>query len=111
MKLKALSDIATFAGMEFSTFKLKPGVSESELFAAVDNMVEGLYLTEEGFLGHTLLKGAEDTYVDVVFATSQSRAAELCAKWGVGPFAPACLSYLEKIEAGSENLAFFERIK
>ncbi|WP_332777840.1 hypothetical protein [Polaromonas sp.] len=111
MKLKSLSDIPAFGGMEFSTFKLKHGVSESELFAAVDKMVEGLYSTEEGFLGHTLLKGMDDTYVDVVFATSQSRAAELCAKWGAGPFAPACLSYLEKIEEGSAKLAFFQRIK
>lgn len=111
MKLKSLSDIPTFGGMEFTTFRLKPGVSESDLFFAVDKMVEGLYSDEEGFLGHALLKGVDDIYVDVVFATSHSRAAELCAKWGTGPFAPACLSYLEKIVEGSAKLAFFERVK
>lgn len=110
MKLKSLPDIPAFGGMEFSTFKLKRGISESDLFAAVDKMVLGLYSTEAGFLGHAVLKGADDTYVDVVFATSQTRAAELCAKWGTGPFAPACLPYLEKIEEGSANLAFFQRI-
>ena len=111
MKLKALSDIAAFGGMEFSTFRLKQGVSESELFAAVDKMVAGLYSAEEGFLGHAVLKGEDDSYVDVVFATSRSRAAELCAKWGTGPFAPACLSYLEKIEESSIKLSFFQRVK
>ena len=74
-------------------------------------MVEGLYSTEDGFLGHAVLRGTNDTYVDVVFATSQSRATELCAKWGTGPFAPVCLSYLEKTEEGSANLAFFQRVK
>ena len=111
MQLNPLTNIPAFGGMEFSTFKLKHGVSESELFTAVDAMVEGLYSNEDGFLGHAVLRGANDIYVDVVFATSQSRAAELCAKWGTSPFAPACLSYLEKIEEGSVNLAFFQRVK
>ena len=111
MKLKSLPDIPVFGGLEFSTFKLRPGISEAELFAAVDEMVAGLYATEEGFLGHAVLKGQDGSYVDVVFSSSQSRAAELCAKWGSGPFAPACLSYLEKIEEGSAKLAFFQRIK
>ncbi|MNU86506.1 hypothetical protein D3C71_762700 [compost metagenome] len=111
MKLKTLADIPKFSGMEFSAFKLTAGVSEVDLFAAVDEMVEGLYATEEGFLGHALLKDADGGYVDVVFATSQTRAAELCAKWGAGPFASACLSYLEKIEPGSVKLAFFQPVK
>lgn len=111
MQFKSLSGIPAFGGMEFSRFKLKSDVSETELFTSVDKMVEGLYITEEGFLGHALLKGADGIYVDVIFADSQSRAAELCAKWGTGPFAPACLPYLEKIEEGSVNLEFFQRVK
>ncbi len=111
MNIKSLAGISEFGGMEFSAFRLKLGISEADLFAAVDRMVEGLYADEEGFLGHAVLKGADDGYVDVVFATSQTRAAELCAKWDTGPFAPACLSYLEKIEEGSAKLAFFQRVK
>lgn len=111
MTFESLSHIPTFGGMEFSTFKLKRGVSETALFAAVDKMVEGLYATEAEFLGHAVLKGADGTYVDVVFATNQTRAAELCAKWGSGPFAAACLPYLEKIEEDSISLAFFQRVK
>ena len=103
MEPKALPDISTFSGIEFSVFKLKQGVPEPALLAAVEQMVEGLYAGEEGFLGHAILKGADDIYVDVLFANS--------AKWGSGPFAEACLSYLEKIEEGSARLAFFQRIK
>lgn len=111
MKSQSLLNLPATGGMEFSAFKLKQGISEAELFTAVDEMVTGLYSNEEGFMGHALLKGADDIYVDVVFAASQVRATELCAKWGTGPFAPACRSYLEKIEEGSAKLAFFQRIK
>lgn len=110
MTLKTLSEIPTFGGMEFSTFRLKPGVSETELFQAIDQMVAGLYAGEVGFLGHALLKGTDGIYVDVIFADSESRAAELCAKWGSGPFAPDCLPYVAKIEEGSVKLEFFQRI-
>ena len=111
MQLTSLANIAVFGGMEFSTFRLKRNVSEAELCTAVEQMVEGLYRDEEGFLGHALLRGADRTYVDVVFASSAARATELCTKWGTGPFAPACLSYLEKIEEDSIKLSFFQRVK
>ncbi|WP_298210370.1 hypothetical protein [Acidovorax sp.] len=110
-QLAALPAITQFGGMEFSTFRLAPGVTEAELIPAVETMVQSLYAAEPGFLGHAVLRGAEGVYVDVIFATSQARAAELCGKWGTGPFAPACLPYLEKIQEGSAQLAFFERIR
>lgn len=111
MQPAPLHDIPAFGGMEFSTFRLRQGVTEAALLAAVGEMVDGLYAGEEGFLGHAVLKGADGVYVDVLFATSQARASELCAKWGTGPYAPACLRYLEAIEPGSAGLAFFQRIK
>ena len=74
--------------MEFSTFKLKRGVSESELFTAVDKMVEGLYSTEEGFLGHAVLKGADDTYVchstHRAAAEHQHSVGRVCLGAGLG---------------------------
>ena len=111
MSLSNLEKITSFGGLEFSTFKLKEGTSEDELFKAVDEMVKGLYSEDPDFLGHALLKGENGIYVDVVFATSQSKAAELCSKWGTGPFAHECISYLEKIQEGSASLEFFQRIK
>lgn len=103
-------DINEFMGMEFATFRLKKGFTEEQLFQSVDQMVTGLYANEDCFLGHSLLKGDNDMYVDVVFATSKEAAKYLCGKWGQGPFAEDCLSYLEKIEESSANMAFFERL-
>lgn len=111
MKNQLSEKIATFGGIEFATFKLKEGVTQEALFAAVDQMVRGLYANEECFLGHCLLKGTDDLYVEVVFATSQQNAAYLCGKWGQGPFAQECLSYLEKLDMATTNIAFYERIK
>lgn len=108
MPLLALSNISNYSGMEFSTFKLKSGVSEEELFKAADDAVIGLMAKEEGFLGHAILRGSDNTYVDVLSATSQERAAQICAKWVGNSF---CQSYLEKIEEGSVNLAFYQRVK
>ncbi len=104
------SSLQPWGGMEFSTFRLQPGVTEAQLRVAVDEMVAGLYADEPGFLGHALLRGADGVYVDVVFADSMERARALCAKWGSGPFAPACMAYLAAICPGSANLGFFERL-
>lgn len=100
-----------WGGMEFSTFRLRVGVSEAQLRQSVDEMVAGLYAGEPGFLGHALLRGADGIYVDVVFADTMDRARALCAKWGTGPFAPSCMAYLESISPDSANLAFFERVQ
>jgi len=108
MKLLALNNIPNFSGMEFSTFRIKNGVSEHELFKAADDAVKGFMSKEDGFLGHVVLRGEDKTYVDVLFATSQERVSQICAKWIGNPF---CQSYLEKIEDGSVNLAFYQRVK
>lgn len=108
MKLLALKNIPNFSGMEFSTFRLKNGVSEDDLFKAADDAVKGLMTKEDGFLGHAILRGENKTYVDVLFATSQERASQICAKWTGNLF---CQSYLEKIEESSVNLAFYQRVK
>jgi len=55
MKLASLVNFPAFDGMEFSTFILKHGVPESELPAALDKVVKGLYANEDGFLSHAVL--------------------------------------------------------
>ncbi len=102
------NNISSFLGMEFSTFKLKEGISEIELFKAADEAVSGFMSKEEGFLGHSILRGENGVYVDVLFATSKKQAEQICAKWVGNSF---CLAYLEKIQEDSVNLAFFERVK
>lgn len=108
MPIPPLDNISNFCGIEFSTFKLKDNASEAQLFKAADDAVNGLMAKQEGFLGHAILRSSDHTYVDVLFATSQERAAAICAKWVGNTF---CLSYLEKIEEGSVNLAFYQRVK
>ena len=54
MSLLALNNISNFSGMEFSTFKLKHGISEDELFKAADDAVKGFMTKEDGFLGHAI---------------------------------------------------------
>jgi hypothetical protein len=108
MQLVMLNNISGFVGMEFSTFKLKEGVSETELFKAADEAVNGFMSKEEGFLGHSILRGEHGVYVDVLFAASKQQAVQICAKWVNNPF---CSAYLEKIQEDSVNLSFFERIK
>lgn len=110
MKNQLQKRIQDFGGLEFASFKLKEGVSEEELFRAVDQMVEGLYKDEECFLGHCLLKD-KDVYVEVVFAKDKESATYLCGKWGQGPFAKECLSYIDKMDMSSTHIAFYERIK
>ncbi|MFB9886294.1 hypothetical protein [Balneatrix alpica] len=103
--------LMSFAGMEFSRFRLRPGASEAQLRQAAATMVAGLYANEPGFLGHCLLRDQySGEYVDVVFADSAERAQALCSKWGNPPSAPACLDYLALIEPGSAQLAFFQRL-
>ncbi len=111
MTISSLPGITDFAGMEFAPFKLKQGIAEEALFAAVEQMVNGLYEGDPRFLGHAVLKGEGGSYVDVVFATSAQGARELCGKWGTGPFATQCLAYLEKIEEDSSSIGFYQRVR
>jgi hypothetical protein len=108
MNQDKLASIApAFAGLEFSTFKLKPGVGETELRAAAARARDGLMAHQPGFLGHAVLRGEDGVYVDMLWASSKKRATEICGLW-VGH--PDCADYLGLIEPGSESMAFFERV-
>ncbi|MCV2366540.1 hypothetical protein [Roseateles oligotrophus] len=107
MNEEAASITPTFGGLEFSTFRLKPGVSEGELHAAANLAREGLMARQPGFLGHAVLRGNDGVYVDMLWAETQARASEICGLW-VGN--PDCANYLSLIEDGSVSLAFFERM-
>ncbi|NOZ52035.1 MAG: hypothetical protein GXP08_02655 [Gammaproteobacteria bacterium] len=106
--LNNINNIASFAGMEFSTFKLQKGASEKKMLEAAKNMEQAFLSKEKGFLGHGVLKGHDDFYVDIVFATSKEKAEELCGKWMQNEFA---LQYLNFIDPESVNMRFWKRIK
>lgn len=108
LPLKNMTNINSFTGMEFGTFKLKEGASEKKMLEAAKNMEQEFLSKEPGFLGHAVLKGQNDTYVDLAFATTQEQAEAICGKWMENAFA---LKYLEFIDAESVDLKFWMRIK
>jgi hypothetical protein len=98
----------TFKGLEFGIFRMKPGMSESEMLAAAKTMESEFLEKEEGFLGHAILKGSDGTYVDLAFATTQAKAEEICGKWLKNQYA---LAFLAFIDPASTNMSFWSRLQ
>ena len=98
----------TFKGLEFSTFRLKTGVAESDILAAAKALEDEFLNKAEGFLGHAILKGNDGIYVDMLFATSQARAEELCEMWMSNAHA---LAFLEFIDHTSTNMSFWTHLQ
>jgi hypothetical protein len=97
-----------FQGLEFGTFRLKPGVVEADMLAAAKAMEDGFLHLEEGFLGHAILKGDDGTYVDLALASSQARAEAICGKWLENPYA---LKFLEFVDPASTHISFWRRLQ
>jgi len=106
--LKDIPNISSFVGIEFCTFLLKDNASEEDMIKCSSDMEQQFLSSEDGFLGHAILKGKDGLYVDLAFATSQEKAEEICGKWMENEFA---LKYLEFIESESVNISFWTRIK
>ena len=106
--LKELVNIKDFIGLEFGTFKIKEGALESEMLAAAKTMEDKFLSKEPGFLGHSVLKNDDGTYVDIAFSKSQKEAEIMCEKWLDNEF--AC-KYLEFIDPESVSMGFWSRIK
>jgi len=102
------SNISSFSGMEFCTFKLKEGVDENKMLEAAKNMEYEFLSKEVGFLGHRVLKSKDGTYVDIAFADTQEQAEKICGKWIENEFS---LKYLEFIDSASVDLSFWSRLK
>lgn len=108
MKLQSLNSISGFTGLEFGVFKLKNGVSETEMIKAAEVAEKNFLSKEVGFLGHAVLKGENDLYVDLSFATTKEKAEEICGKWMSNEFT---LKYIEFIDPESVDMSFWTRIK
>ena len=98
----------TFEGLEFGTFRLKAGAGEADMLATPKTMEDEFLSKEEGFLDHAMLKGNDGTYVDLVFATCQAKAEEICGKWMQNPHA---LGFLDFIDPTSTSIGFWTRIQ
>ncbi|MDR0780651.1 MAG: hypothetical protein LBF16_08150 [Pseudomonadales bacterium] len=98
----------TFKGLEFGTFRMKAGLSESDMRAAAKTMEVEFLNKEEGFLGHAILKGNDGTYADLAFATSKAKAEEICGKWMQNQYALAFLAFIDPV---STNMSFWSRLE
>jgi len=107
MSLQLLNGIAGFSGMEFGMFRLKEGVSESDMLKAAEIADQEFLSKEDGFLGHAILKGKDGLYADLAFARTKEKAEEICGKWMSNEFT---LKYLEFIDPESVNMSFWTRV-
>ncbi len=99
--------IDKIGGMEFATFRLKDGVTETVL-VELSNQVEEKFLNQqEELILHFLVRGADGIYADVAIASSQEKAEAYCQQWLHNDVA---LAYLDVIETESVNMTFWERI-
>jgi hypothetical protein len=86
-------------------------VHDSQLLAAAAKMSAKLYMGEPGYHAHFLVRNDSGEYADVVLADSAARARSLCARWGTGPFHPACEDYLNLIDPQTIQIDFWERLR
>ena len=100
-------NIESIGGMEFATFRLKEGVTET-LLVELSNKVEAELLSKQGeLIFHFLVRGADGIYADVAIASSQEKAEEYCQQWLNNTVA---LEYLELLEKESVNMTFWTKI-
>ena len=101
-------------GLEFSTFRLKPGCSESDLPPAAEDLVQGLYASQTGYRAHAIFTDGLGQYADVLLADSLAQAQSLCQSWHDASTppepVPAVKAYLSVIDPSSMNLSFWRRV-
>ncbi|UTW00971.1 hypothetical protein KDW99_07545 [Marinomonas rhizomae] len=101
------NNIDNIGGMEFATFRLKEGVTETRL-VELSHQVEAEFLSQqEELILHFLVRGADGIYADVAIASSQEKAEEYCQQWLSNKVA---LQYLEHLDKESVNMTFWTRV-
>ncbi|MFC3153310.1 hypothetical protein ACFOEK_19880 [Litoribrevibacter euphylliae] len=94
-------------GLEFATFKLKPGVSEDKLIELSKCVEERFLSQQDELILHCLVRGKDGVYADIAMATSQQKAEEYCQQWLQDATA---LEYLELIDHETVDMTFWSRI-
>ena len=97
----------SIGGMEFATFKLKQGVTESKLVELSHRVEKDFLSQQEELILHFLVRGEEGVYADVAIASSQEKAEEYCQQWLDNKVA---LEYLELLDKASVSMTFWTRI-
>lgn len=98
---------ADFRGVELAFFRLKNDVSEAQLLALSERVDNMFLANQEGLLARFLLRGNAGHYADVTFATTQTRAEEICQLWLSHVAAKAYLTLLDEC---SVDMSFWTRI-
>lgn len=94
--LQATPSIATDARLiEWSPFRLKPGITEPELLAASEMLQRDFLSRQHGFVGRELLRGANGQWADLVsWRDDESANAVMQAVAD----SPACVAYFQLME-------------
>lgn len=101
------SNIDSIGGMEFATFRLKEGVTETKLVDLLNRVEAELLSQQEELILHFLVRDANGIYADVALASSQEKAEEYCQQW-LG--SAVALEYLELMDKESVNMTFWTRV-
>lgn len=97
----------SFSGVEIAIFRLKDNASEQDVIT-LSNKIDEEFLSQfDDLYAHFLLKGADGLYADVVLASSQQKAEEICALWNDNELTT---KYIEKIDPESVNMSFWTKI-
>lgn len=103
-----------WGGLEIGLFRLRPGVTDSEVRSAAWEMAQGLYEGQEGFIEHTILHNGKGEYVDLLLTESGARAEALCRSWysesEPGGYAKSCRRYISLIDPLSVHMTFWNRL-
>lgn len=97
------SPLPAGTGIEIGRFRLRPGVDEAALLAAMRRMEEKFLARQPGFAAHHVVGLDDGWYLDVTLADDRATAVRLCAGWAKHP---ACEAVLALIEVPENALEF-----
>ncbi|HEA3129213.1 TPA: hypothetical protein RVR73_000492 [Aeromonas hydrophila] len=100
-------DMQGAGGVEFATFRLKEGVTEADLLALAHRVESEFLVQQSELIVHSLLRGADGIYADLVMAPSQSLVEAYCQQWLHNAVAG---EYLTLLDPDSVNMSFWTRI-
>jgi len=88
--------------LEWAPFRLKAGVDEATLLAASEQLQRDFLAGQDGFVRRELIKGAEGSYVDLVWWDSFAASQAAMRKAAVSP---ACKRYVALMDCDHGNPA------
>ena len=94
--------------VEWAPFSLKEGVSEQTLLEAAEALQQHFLSKQEGFLKRELLKGPDNSWVDILHWSSKEAADKAMQQI---MSSAACQKYFECMSDATEAPLLFEQTK